>query len=154
MDGLAPVAFFWAVSLACKRAGKWLSAVSPPVPKHLHNGANSLTESIFTSLPAASSSGPSRGHGEFCLHCAVRETAFLLWFFFPSVSLDLPGGWCRCWSACRRRLLFFSTSSPPRLLSVSPQWRGALFIHPPRPPCKLPHCGITDSHRQRGAGHN
>lgn len=61
---------FWAIWLSPKRTGKWLFAVSPPVPEHLRNGANSGIESVSCSLPPVLSR--AEGVGNF-VSAARRE---------------------------------------------------------------------------------
>lgn len=126
------------------------------VPKHLRNGANSGIESVSCSPPAASGFEPSRGRGELCLCRAVRDTTFLFRLSFPSVSLDVPGCCCCCcWSSCCPPPPPLHLLLPPPPTSVSPQWRGVVFVRPPWPPRKLSYCGITDrvAHREV-QGHN
>lgn len=60
--------------------------------------------------------------GDFSWWCR-----FLLWFLFPSVLFDVPGG-C-CWSSFDSS----SSCSTPPLLIVSLQWKCALFVHLPTP---------------------
>lgn len=89
--------------LSPKRVGKWLSVASPSVPNLMEQIVAQRASPAHCLLPPAVGRREGIGGG-VCLHCAVRETTFLLQFFFPSVSLNLPGGCCRCRSACRLHL--------------------------------------------------
>ncbi|KAI9518383.1 hypothetical protein NQZ68_037946 [Dissostichus eleginoides] len=75
----------------------------PSCSQHLRNGANHGTESFSSSLPSSKAGGVGS--------------------FVCTVGLHKEGA----------AEALASSSSPPCLFSVSPQWRGALFVIPPGP---------------------